>query len=132
MSPGSGVSNPTLSEPKRLLKAYAYQAVVDAGGTPQQPTKDSRRLTDFVIEMSSLSPSLNSSLSMSDLVLTPKPSCVRFRTFVKRSSELATAAMTQEVLGCRREAAHLKRTGEGCNPTSGSFAPTSLSATAAA
>ena len=50
-----------------------------------------------------------------------KPSCVRFRTFVKRSSELATAAMTQEVLGCRREAAHLKRTGQGYNFISGSF-----------
>ena len=56
------------------------------------------------------------------LGLTPKPSCVRFRTFVKRSSELATAAMTQEVLGCRQEAARLKRTGQGYNCISGSFA----------
>ena len=72
VSPGSGVNNATLSEPSSLIKAFAYQSVVDLGGTPHQPTKDSRRLTDFVIEMPTLSPSLNSSLSMSDLVLIVK------------------------------------------------------------
>ena len=64
--------------------------------------------------------------------LTPKPSLLPYGNKRNELSGRRSSTALLDGAGWCCEAAHLKRTGEGCNPTSGSFAPTSSSATAAA
>ena len=73
-----------------------------------------------------------SRFSVALAVLTPKPSLLRKRNKRNELSGRRSSTALLDGAGWCCEAAHLKRTGEGCNPTSGSFAPTSSSATAAA